>query len=206
MVTAVVGDTEAEPMMVIELECRVTWTGDPDALGFTWEVDDVAIAPTGQTLMWSAPLEEGDKTIRCIVTDTLGRTSAGATVVSVLVGRSVLTARYSFDSDAMDSSGNGHHGTVTGALYRDDRLAGGSGRALEFDGSDVVTIPHSAGLSLSQFTFTMWVRPATPDTSHRTILSKASAGFGNYNLRITDSAAMFWANYLSYTHDLTSGN
>jgi uncharacterized repeat protein (TIGR01451 family) len=60
-------------------------------------------------------------------------------------------------SVALDSSGAGHNGTITGAA----RVAGAVGGALNFDGSgSSVEIPNDAGLNFSgQITMAAWVRP-----------------------------------------------
>ena len=51
-----------------------------------------------------------------------------------------LVAYYPFDGNASDMSGNGHHGTVNGAVLTADRH-GESGKAYDFDGvdDDIVT-------------------------------------------------------------------
>jgi hypothetical protein len=71
-------------------------------------------------------------------------------------------AAYSFDegegSTVEDHTGNGHTGTIEGAEW-----AGGKyGGSLKFDGEDMVTIPASEDLNLTEeFTLEAWIKPET---------------------------------------------
>lgn len=53
---------------------------------------------------------------------------------------------------APDSSGNGNHGTITGAVWSERQ-----GRAcLSFDGNSLVSVPHSASLTPTSMTLSVW--------------------------------------------------
>jgi RHS repeat-associated protein len=78
--------------------------------------------------------------------------------------RPQLAARWTFDEGSgttlYDSSGNGNHGTISGAT----RVAGKQGKALRFDGiDDLVSVATMAGIPTNDQTFsiTAWIKPET---------------------------------------------
>ena len=92
-----------------------------------------------------------------------------------------LVAAYSFNegsgTTANDSSGNGNHGTISGADWTTN---GHSGSALSFGGNDGnndrVTTPASASLDLtSNMTLEAWVFPTTV-SNWRTVIAKGTSG------------------------------
>jgi chitodextrinase len=91
-------------------------------------------------------------------------------------------------TSALDSSGRGYTGTLSGAGVT--RVPGkvGSG-ALSFDGSSgKVTIPGTSGLNLaSSFTLTAWIKPASL-SSYRTPLVKGSTSACAYWLQTTGTS------------------
>ena len=80
-------------------------------------------------------------------------TSANASLVDGLV------AHWAFDGDATDVTGNGHDGTVVGAVLTSDRL-GNTNSAYSFDGNDYITVPDSPDFTLSSnpFTIAAWTK------------------------------------------------
>ncbi len=87
-----------------------------------------------------------------------------------------LTASYYFNGDAADASGNGHDGTIHGAIFTADRF-GSPNRALNFDGNDYVLVSDHADLRFDQrLTVTAWIKETTR-RSYAKILSRRS---GNY--------------------------
>lgn len=69
-----------------------------------------------------------------------------------------LVAYYPFNGNANDESGNGNHGTVQGATLDSDRK-GNLNSSYYFDGNaDAIQIPYNAMNSLSDFTFSLWIK------------------------------------------------
>jgi glucose/arabinose dehydrogenase len=100
-----------------------------------------------------------------------------------------MVAAYSFDeaggATVSDISGNGNHGTISGATRNS---SGQYGAALDFDGSnDSVTVPDSSSLDLtSGMTLEAWVRPLTT-SSWRTVVLKERPGDIVYALYSSNS-------------------
>ena len=71
----------------------------------------------------------------------------------------------------VDSSGNGHHGTITDPIWSNGKVGG----CLYFDGlgSSVVTVPDHSDLDLTgPFTITAWVNPSALFTDLRAVICK----------------------------------
>jgi len=78
-----------------------------------------------------------------------------------------LVAYYPFSGNANDASGNGHDGTVYGAMLTTDRL-GNPNSAFNFDGTDdYVNVAYSPDFQLSTYTIATWIRPSI-DLSSKT--------------------------------------
>lgn len=85
-------------------------------------------------------------------------------------------AFYAFNGDALDGSGNGHDGAISGASFTQDR-SGVSNQALALDGSDHVLVSDHADFQITgQLTVMAWVKETTPGTFAK-VLSRRS---GNY--------------------------
>ncbi len=68
-----------------------------------------------------------------------------------------LIAYYPFSGNAGDSSGNGNHGTVSGAILTTDRK--GKAASAYYFSNAAITVPHTASLNLpSNFTIASWVK------------------------------------------------
>ena len=83
---------------------------------------------------------------------------------------------------ALDSSGAGNHGTITGAT----RSAGKQGRGLLFAaGTDVVTLPQSGAAKASAFvTVAAWVYPKSYTATYGAIYSETISTAASYRLGV----------------------
>ena len=92
------------------------------------------------------------------VVSAINDAGESANSAEVSVKPSELRARYAFEGNAQDSSGNGFHGTATAVTYVSGRIGA---QAAQFNGtSSYVSIPPSV---TDDFTVAMWVK--TTDTS-----------------------------------------
>lgn len=93
-----------------------------------------------------------------------------------------LVAHYSFDdisgTDALDSSGNGNNGTVTGGATT---IAGVVGNGLSFDGvDDTVDIRHQLLTSSTpEFSYSFYIKADSDGDDRQYILAQASSGVDN---------------------------
>ena len=75
-------------------------------------------------------------------------------------GGGVAFARYAFDGDAADASGNGVHGVLRGPRPAEDRLGNPAG-ALAFRERDRQFVDLGTWTEPERFTVAVWVRPTT---------------------------------------------
>ena len=114
-------------------------------------------------------------------------------VVVVIVGcvnTAVLAtpdAWYPFNGNANDESGNGYHGTVTGATLCADRF-GTADSAYSFDGDDCIEVPNSP-TATTYLDFSAWVRlDAEGERDGGYILNKGSYLVSEtYSIVVTDT-------------------
>lgn len=104
------------------------------------------------------------------------------------------------DETVIDSSGNGHDGTIFGPPERDD---GKLGSALNVGASNYVRVPHAEDLSLKSYTVTAWlstedsirwicVISKTHDESTRNYLMVWQKGTNKPGMCIGDEAGNTW--------------
>jgi len=90
--------------------------------------------------------------------------AASSTTTTILPSPTGLVGYWKFEGDAIDSSGNGNNGVVSGATFGSGRV----NKAAQFDGqNDYVTVLDSPSLDLTnKLTFIAWIYvknfPATP--------------------------------------------
>lgn len=91
-------------------------------------------------------------------------TACAADITTGLVGHWTFDTADISGSTALDKSGQGNNGSITGAA----NVSGRIGQALYFNGSgDAVTVPYSASVNLtSSMTLAVWVRPDDPVSAH----------------------------------------
>jgi PKD repeat protein len=148
---------EGQTPLVVTLSANDSVDPDGDYLFYAWNFGDGTTgAGASTTHIYGTP---GTYPITLVVTDPVLAT--GTTSAAVLVDPAGMIAKWKVDEEsgatAFDASGNGHHASLFGGPAR---VAGVSGRALEFDARDDGA---SAGASLlsdrSAFTLTAWIRP-----------------------------------------------
>ncbi len=108
-----------------------------------------------------------------------------------------LVGWWPFSGNAIDSSGNGNHGTVNGATLTTDRF-GNAGKAYSFDGvNDFILLANSGLINFSGgLTFSAWVK--ANDIRHASIVDKET-NCNSYGYRIsTRDNGDFWAEHSCY--------
>lgn len=122
-----------------------------------------------------------------------------------------LVARWRFDGNANDSSGNGNNGTVSGATlltdYRDFPAVGYSliesadTQVSVFDGSnDEIIVADNSSLSFTDgagndqpFSISAWVKPYGFSSGANTIISKRQGSSAEWFIGHTGNTIYFWA-------------
>lgn len=137
-----------------------------------------------------------------------------------------LLARYDFNGNANDASGNGYHGTVIGAQLTTDRH-GNPGSAYLFDGTSNTINCGSMTLNTSHLSIGYWSQRSTLDGNWHAVLSQGTAntyqglhvgltgtlvpdqnaGFDIFNAGVYDTtgaSSTLW-NHWFFTYDYGSG-
>ncbi|HRQ66524.1 MAG TPA: LamG domain-containing protein [Xanthomonadaceae bacterium] len=112
-------------------------------------------------------------------------------------------AHWPFDGNALDVGGNDLHGVVQGAVPVPDRF-GREGRALAFDGSAGVEVPHDALLDMAAgITVSLHFRPDDIQSSgDRMIFGKSNyVSATNFLLRVRPGGFLQWE-YQTYTESV----
>ncbi len=138
---------------------------DPEGneLTFAWIALHGIIEGVGNAVVWFAPDEPGNFLLTCIVENGTGGVAIDSILLPVRDSAASqsgeLRAFYEFSGDASDASGNGHHGTVSGAIPVSDRNGVDQG-AYSFDGvNDYIRIENSPLLNFtSGITVGMWLK------------------------------------------------
>ena len=100
-----------------------------------------------------------------------------------------LIARYPFNGNTDDASGNGNHGTTYGgATFTEDRFGNANG-AINFDGiDDYVELPNENNFDLTTWTMVMILK-VQDYTKTKSVISKGDNSYGNYTLDIIQQDA-----------------
>ncbi len=166
------------------------------------------------SISWSTPTAtNGSHTLTAVARDVAGNTttSAGVTVTvsnTLPAITSGLVAAYAFNegsgTSVADASGNGHTGTISGAIWT---TAGRYGNALAFNGSDGSVSVANPNLPAGDYTWEVWVNPNQTTTFQALLVARGlgvsaggieldlnSAGriavYSNGALRLTSAAAL----------------
>ena len=89
-----------------------------------------------------------------------------------------LVAWYPFNGNPSDESGNGHDGTVEGAVLAADRFSNSNG-AYFFDGDDRIFPANPEGYPLQERTTSIWMKSNVPVTGGRTLMGYGGSSCGN---------------------------
>ena len=110
--------------------------------------------------------------------------------VPTYVPTSGLVGWWPFTGNAIDSSGNGHNGTVTGATLVSDRF-GNFSSAYFFNyshwswgsGGDEIYIPHTSTLAPTNLTVSVWAYRTSAGYPNQglTIINRYEQGYNNPN-------------------------
>jgi len=97
---------------------------------------------------------------------------------------------------AKDSSKGQHDGTIKGDVKWVD---GKNGKALEFPGVDenFVEVPHDDSLTLTTFTFALWVKLQTTSSYQAVFIKTEDGSIENYSGYLMDSTKVFWTRFTS---------
>ncbi len=138
---------------------------DSGVLTYTWSASAGSISGTGPAVAWRAPSSASNDVVRLGVDDGRGGHAADSIALEVrdlsIQQTGNLVAYYPFDGNASDASGNGHNGTVSGAVPVNDRFGNPSG-AYAFDGAAAsIVVPNDTALNFQgAVTLNLWVTPA----------------------------------------------
>ena len=109
---------------------------------------------------------------------TLVATLTASAQVPDYVPTNGLVAWYPFNGDATDASGNGHDGTVEGAVLAADRFSNSNG-AYFFEGDDRIFPANPEGYPLQERTTSIWMKSNVPVTGGRTLMGYGGSSCGN---------------------------
>jgi hypothetical protein len=173
---------------------------------------------SGDTRLWNSgihgnhffriqgtPTIPGHKTISITLLDAMGtiRTFAFNLSIEPLPGPG-LVARYHFNGNTNDSSGNNYHAVNFGAQFVKDRN-GNPNSALYFDGvNDYLELPHEEAFDMPEFTIIAILKLHGGGPKDGWIISKGTH-YGNFTL-LRRGTAGHWKGYGSYVHQSLKGN
>ncbi len=134
--------------------------------------------------------------------------SAGAQVPKYVPTDS-LKGWWPFNGNANDESGNGNHGTVSGATLIPDRF-GNLNSAYSFDGSaDYIDCGNSKGLSITgSISISVWVLSKNLSGDHGIVSKMNTSNQATYDL-ITSGSKIRWGTtngQFQYSNDISTNN
>ncbi len=177
------------------VRCLAT-DADNDSLQYEWSAKAGSFSGNGAIVEWTAPDTAGNYYLACKVTDSHGGFVRDSIRVMVRDFSQQQTgsmiAWYPLDGNAQDAGGNGHHGSVNGAVPVADRF-GNNNSAFWFDGvNDNITVPNHDSLNYQQaISISFWMqigefyeREAHP-LSHGSWQNRWKVSIGSRRLRWT---------------------
>ncbi|MGZ9108866.1 MAG: RCC1 domain-containing protein [Micavibrio sp.] len=128
--------------------------------------------------------------------DSAGWVSVGGTAPDLVAVPDGLIGYWKFDetsgaTTAADSSGNGRTGTLTNMAPASDWVAGHSGNALDFDGTnDYVSVTSAPALdNIKPVSACAWIYRRTAGNSYPTIIDKSTTGTDGFNFYLEESSS-----------------
>ena len=191
---------EADPLKVhlmgtIDLKCLAEDINN-DALTYSWSAAAGSITANDDLATYTAPDQEGNYFITCIVSDSDQLTDSDSIQVMVRdlsvepSGR--LMAHYPLDGNAQDVSGNGNHGTPLGITWATDKEESPM-KAAQFNGlSSSIRIPNSDLLNFQDaLSIACWIKMdqflehEQHPVSHGSWQNRYKISIGDQNFRFT---------------------
>jgi len=162
----VIEDINAEPR-ILDLSASTSVTcvaSDPngDELVYQWSTNLGIISGEGKTIEFTAPDEESNVYLSCLVMDNSGESTVDSLLILVrdpAYGQTgELVAHYEFNNNAIDVTGNGHNGIVSSCIYIDD-MYGVEKKAINFNiSTSKVIIPNDVNLNFEDgLTVSYWI-------------------------------------------------
>ncbi|MEK6552158.1 MAG: LamG-like jellyroll fold domain-containing protein [Bacteroidota bacterium] len=137
---------------------------DGDSLIYSWySIYGRLEQQNADSVVWIAPIEEGNYYIKCSVDDNQGSLVSDSIKVMVRdfskYSIGTIRAFYSFSGNANDETGSGNNGIISGAVFTKDRF-NNSASALYFNGaSDKVLVKNSSSLNFQDaITISFWMK------------------------------------------------
>ena len=146
------------------LSCLVS-NPDTSLLAYAWSASAGSLSGTGSAVTWHAPSVAGNYYVRCAVDDGKGGIAADSLALEVrdlsVSQTGDLVAFYPFSGNALDGSGHGRDGSISGVVPAIDRF-GHAGSAYLFNGtSSSIVVPNDTGLNFQNaITLNVWIRPS----------------------------------------------
>lgn len=106
------------------------------------------------------------------------------------IAQTCIVAHYPFNGNALDETGNGHHGTPNGPALTADRF-GNPNAAYSFDGvNDYIALPTS-GLQNNEYSYSAWMSlGSVPGTNQYFCVMQIGSAAGNDQLVLIGNAAI----------------
>ncbi|MDA3860559.1 MAG: T9SS type A sorting domain-containing protein [Melioribacteraceae bacterium] len=147
--------------MTSEIEClAIDEEGDP--ISYKWQSSVGTIDGSGSKIIWTAPGEEGNYSIKCTVSDPDGASYSDSIVVAIrdlsIIQEGNLILFLPFNGNGLDESGNNNAVAVNGAVLSTDRF-GTTKSAYKFDGTtNNIRVTNSTLLNFSNsITLNFWM-------------------------------------------------
>ena len=178
------------------LICNAT-DPDGDNLKYVWQASSGLINGSGDSVIWQAPDSTGISTINCTVKDGHGGEDSEEITVEVeyQIPTDGLIAWWPFNGNANDESGDGHDGTVHGAVLAKDRF-GNENCTYHFDGIDDY-IEFNPQKNTTEFSVSAWFNMKSHVGWDNTIIAQDYSPSNRHITLLTKNNKIEWHRYNS---------